>query len=173
MTVTTYIGLGANLGNPEEQLTGALQALAKMPQTKVVAFSKLYKSRPVGPGQQEDYCNAAAALETELLPDALLDELQAIEQTFGRERIIRWGARTLDLDILLYGNDVIDTERLTIPHKEMHWRSFVLIPLAEIAPNNDFILPDGSCLAYFLDKCDKSALDLPGKEWSVCIRLGL
>ncbi len=164
MAVTAYIGLGANLGNPEEQLTGAVQALTKIPQTELIAVSRLYKSRPVGPGQQDDYCNAAAALKTALESEVLLDELQAIEQQFGRKRLIRWGSRTLDLDILLYGNELIDTERLTVPHKEMHWRSFVLYPLADITPA-DFTLSNGKILPQLLKECDATGLDLPGTGW--------
>ncbi|WP_461538728.1 2-amino-4-hydroxy-6-hydroxymethyldihydropteridine diphosphokinase [Spongorhabdus nitratireducens] len=164
MAVTAYVGLGANLGNPVEQLTGAVQAIARIPKTELFAVSKLYASRPVGPGEQEDYCNAAVALSTELEPEKLLDELQRIELEFGRERLIRWGSRTLDLDILLFGDSTINTERLIVPHKEMHWRSFVLHPLADITQPG-FTMPDGTSLQSLLDDCDSSGLNLPGKNW--------
>ncbi|MBV7387438.1 2-amino-4-hydroxy-6-hydroxymethyldihydropteridine diphosphokinase [Pasteurellaceae bacterium TAE3-ERU1] len=143
-SVRAFIALGSNLGNPVEQLERALTALKQLPDTQLSAVSAFYQSVPLGPQDQPDYVNAVAAVDTALSPLALLEQLQQIEQAQGRVRKRRWGERTLDLDILLYGNDVIQSERLTVPHYDMHQREFVLIPLLEIAP--DLIMPDGTPL---------------------------
>ncbi|MGC7589374.1 2-amino-4-hydroxy-6-hydroxymethyldihydropteridine diphosphokinase [Bisgaard Taxon 46] len=135
-----YIALGSNLNTPVEQLNSALSALSELPQSQLVQVSSFYQSKPLGPQDQPDYVNAVACLETELEPLALLDHLQHIENTQGRVRLRRWGERTLDLDILLYGDEIIQTERLTVPHYDMHQREFVIIPLFEIAP--DLCLPN-------------------------------
>jgi len=129
-----YVGLGSNLQEPREQVRRALQELAQLPCTRLDRHSSLYRSNPLGPQDQPDYVNAVACLATELAPLPLLDALQAIEQAHGRVRDRHWGARTLDLDILLYGDRVIDLPRLQVPHPQMHRRSFVLKPLLEIAP---------------------------------------
>ncbi|WP_417535004.1 2-amino-4-hydroxy-6-hydroxymethyldihydropteridine diphosphokinase [Marinobacterium stanieri] len=152
-----YIGLGSNLDNPLRQVQDALKELQQLPQTKLVAQSSVYRSDPVGPAGQPDYINAVAALETELAPELLLDALQAIEQAHQRVRKIHWGPRTLDLDILLYNNQVIETERLIVPHAWMLERNFVLWPLAEIAP--ELQLPDGSALQQHLDLCPLGTLE--------------
>ncbi|MBP0049754.1 2-amino-4-hydroxy-6-hydroxymethyldihydropteridine diphosphokinase [Marinobacterium sp. AK62] len=152
-----YIGLGSNLDDPQQQVSQALQELDGIERTEVCTTSALYRSDPVGPPGQPDYVNAVAALETELAPEALLDALQAIEQAHQRVRKIHWGPRTLDLDILLYGNQVIRTERLTVPHAWMLERNFVLWPLAEIAP--DLQLPDGTPLRQHLDLCPMGTLE--------------
>ncbi|MDQ7729174.1 2-amino-4-hydroxy-6-hydroxymethyldihydropteridine diphosphokinase [Halomonas sp. SpR8] len=131
----TYIGLGSNLAYPIEQVRQALDELATLPLSRLVAASSLYASRPVGPQDQPDFINAVAALETRLSPLALLDQLQALEQQHRRRRQHHWGPRTLDLDLLLYANDHIDTPRLRVPHPHMTTRAFVLAPLAEIAPS--------------------------------------
>lgn len=129
-----YIGLGSNLADPQQQLRGALQALAELPGSRLAAVSSLYASDPLGPADQPRYVNAVAALETDLEPLALLDALQRIELAQGRERKAeRWGPRTLDLDILLFGERLIDQPRLQVPHYHMQARAFVLYPLAEIA----------------------------------------
>ncbi|MCC6074205.1 2-amino-4-hydroxy-6-hydroxymethyldihydropteridine diphosphokinase [Pseudomonas sp. GCM10022188] len=147
-----YIGLGSNLAEPRRQLEAALAALARLPHCRLVAVSSLYASDPLGPPDQPRYVNAAAALDCELAPLELLDALQAIELEQGRERKAeRWGPRTLDLDILLFGDLQLDEERLTVPHYHMHARAFVLYPLAEIAP--DLRLPDGQALQTLLDCC--------------------
>ncbi|TRX72923.1 2-amino-4-hydroxy-6-hydroxymethyldihydropteridine diphosphokinase [Pseudomonas mangiferae] len=152
MTVCAYIGLGSNLADPHGQLRAALDALGCLPQTRLAAVSSLYASDPLGPPDQPRYVNAVAALETELAPLALLDALQAIETEQGRVRKDqRWGPRTLDLDILLYGELAQDTPRLTVPHYHMHARAFVLYPLADIAP--DLHLPDGRSLQRLLEDC--------------------
>lgn len=147
-----YIGLGSNLATPLAQLRSALTALTALPQTQLVAQSSFYASDPLGPADQPRYVNAVAALDTELSPLALLDALQTIELEQGRTRKAeRWGPRTLDLDILLFGERQLDKPRLTVPHYHMHARAFVLYPLAEIAP--DLQLPDGRALTELLDAC--------------------
>jgi len=135
-----YIGLGANLGDPLQTLRDALTALAGIPKTQVLLQSSFYRSKPMGPADQPDYVNAVAELATALAPSSLLAELQRIENDFGRRRERRWGARTLDLDILLFGAHCCHTETLTIPHPGLEQRDFVVIPLLEIAP--DLILPN-------------------------------
>ena len=145
-----YIALGSNLHTPREQLKRALNALAQLPQTQLMAVSSFYRSKPLGPQDQPDYLNAAVEISTALSPLALLDQLQRIENEQGRVRLRRWGERTLDLDILLYGDEIIQSERLTVPHYDMHNREFVIIPLAEIAPN--LILPNGQKLAELADR---------------------
>ena len=140
-----YIALGSNLNQPILQLTTALDYLQQQPAIQLIAVSPLYSSKPLGPQDQPDYVNAVTQIQTSLEPLALLDLLQAVEQQQGRVRLRRWGERTLDLDILLFNQEIIDTERLTVPHKEMKNREFVLIPLFDIAPQ--LILPDGESLA--------------------------
>lgn len=128
-----YVGLGSNLENPETQLTTALQALAGLPATILLRTSSFYRSRPLGPPGQPDYINAVALIDTTLAPRALLDMMLAIEAVQGRVRDgRRWQARTLDLDLLLYGEEQLNERRLVIPHPEISRRNFVLCPLAEI-----------------------------------------
>ena len=134
-TQLAYIGLGSNLASPIDQISQALNELATLPLSQLVASSSLYASRPVGPQDQPDFINAVVALETRLSPLALLDQLQALEQHHRRQRQRHWGPRTLDLDLLLYADDYIDTSRLRVPHPQMTARAFVLAPLAEIAPS--------------------------------------
>lgn len=138
------IGLGANLGDAEATLRAATTALRALPHSRLTGLSSLYRSAPVGPADQDDYLNAVATLETALAPHALLAALQSIENAHGRVRTLRWGPRTLDLDLLLYGNDRISTADLTVPHPELVRRNFVLIPLLEILPA--ITLPDGTRL---------------------------
>ena len=153
-----YIGLGSNLATPIEQLRSALAAVAALPQTDLIAQSSFYSSDPLGPADQPRYVNAVAALDTELSPLALLDALQTIELEQGRTRKAeRWGPRTLDLDILLFGERLLDEPRLTVPHYHMHARAFVLYPLAEIAP--DLKLPDGRALTELLGACPYAGLE--------------
>ena len=132
-----FIGIGANLGDRAANIELARRALAQLHQTKLVQFSKIYETEPVGPMPQEKYLNAAAELETRLDPYDLLDELAKIEATTGRtplDKRIKWGPRTLDLDILLYDDRVISSDELVVPHPMMHDRWFVLKPLADLAP---------------------------------------
>ncbi|MDG2947595.1 2-amino-4-hydroxy-6-hydroxymethyldihydropteridine diphosphokinase [Bisgaard Taxon 10/6] len=143
-----YIALGSNLNAPAEQLNAAVKAIAALPQTSVEKVSSYYGSKPMGPQDQPDYVNAVLQIQTELSPPALLDELQRIENEQGRVRLRRWGERTLDLDILLYDNLEMQSERLTIPHYDMQNREFVIVPLAEIAPER--ILPDGKTVAELM-----------------------
>lgn len=144
-----YIAIGSNLASPLEQVNAAVQALGDIPQTRVVALSSFYRTPPLGPQDQPDYLNAAIALETVLSAEALLDNTQRIELQQGRVRKEeRWGPRTLDLDIMLFGDAVINTERLTVPHYDMKRRGFMLWPLFEIAP--DLIFPDGETLSDLL-----------------------
>ncbi len=139
MQVTTtiaYIGLGSNLAEPIKQVQSAIENLKNIAQSKVIKVSSLYLSKPMGPQDQDDYINAVLALETTLTPIKLLDNLQHIENEAGRVRKEnRWGARILDLDIILFGDEIINNERLTVPHYGMKEREFVLLPLAEIAAN--------------------------------------
>lgn len=144
-----YVGLGANLAQPVQQLERALVALQSIKDTEFVQVSGFYGSKPMGPQDQPDYVNAVAALTTRLSAEDLLTELQQIELEQGRQRKDeRWGPRTLDLDILLFGDDVIQTERLTVPHYGMKVREFVLYPLAEL--NLNLVLPDGTKLSELL-----------------------
>jgi len=144
-----YIAIGSNLASPLEQVNAAVQALGDIPQARVVALSSFYRTPPLGPQDQPDYLNAAIALDTALNAEALLDNTQRIELQQGRVRKEeRWGPRTLDLDIMLFGDAVINTERLTVPHYDMKRRGFMLWPLFEIAP--DLIFPDGESLSALL-----------------------
>ncbi|MBJ9978058.1 2-amino-4-hydroxy-6-hydroxymethyldihydropteridine diphosphokinase [Pseudomonas sp. S75] len=151
MTVRAYIGLGSNLDAPDAQLRCALQALDRVESTRLVASSALYGSDSLLAGQPR-YTNAVAALDTGLEPLALLDALQKIENDQGRVRKERWGPRTLDLDLLLFGDRVIDVPRLKVPHYHLHARPFVLYPLAELV-DADFVLADGRRLAQLLQDC--------------------
>ena len=131
---TAYIALGANLGDPATTVRAAFGALANLPDSRLRHSSSLYRTAPVGITEQPEFINAVAELETGLAPEALLDALLDIEQRFGRVRAERNGPRTLDLDLLLYDDHVVDLPRLTLPHPRLHLRAFVLLPLAEIAP---------------------------------------
>nr|WP_246261592.1 2-amino-4-hydroxy-6-hydroxymethyldihydropteridine diphosphokinase [Thiomicrorhabdus cannonii] len=126
--------MGSNLDHPERQLSEALQALAALPATRLLQQSHFYASKPQGPQDQPDFMNAVCLLETDLSAHALLQALQQIEQSQGRVKKRHWGERCIDLDILLYGDQSIQTPELTVPHKEMATRDFVLLPLAEISP---------------------------------------
>lgn len=151
-----YIGLGSNLEDPLAQVNRAFVELSQLPLTQLLRRSAIYTSKPVGP-QQPDFTNAVALLDTHLAPLELLDALQAIEQAHQRVRIQYWGPRTLDLDLLLYGDAIINNERLTVPHPYLTQRSFVLYPLADITP--DLHLPDGSVLRDWLVQCPPDGLN--------------
>ncbi|HFZ8995084.1 TPA: 2-amino-4-hydroxy-6-hydroxymethyldihydropteridine diphosphokinase [Citrobacter freundii] len=149
MTVAC-IALGSNLASPLEQVNAAIKALGDIPDSRIVAVSSFYRTPPLGPQDQPDYLNAAVALETSLAAEALLDHTQRIELQQGRVRKAeRWGPRTLDLDIMLFGDEVINTPRLTVPHYDMKNRGFMLWPLFEIAPELRF--PDGVSLQHCLE----------------------
>ncbi|AXF43573.1 2-amino-4-hydroxy-6-hydroxymethyldihydropteridine diphosphokinase [Acinetobacter johnsonii] len=132
MSIVTYIGLGSNLGDSKVILTEAVHKLASLGDVKI---SKLYQSPPMGPQDQPNYLNAVVQLSTNLAPLALLDELQRFEQESGRVRLRHWGERTLDLDLLIYAEEKIQHERLTVPHVGVMERDFVLIPLLDLDPN--------------------------------------
>ena len=135
--VQVYIALGSNLNTPTEQLNSALEAISALPNTELKSVSGFYQSKPLGPQDQPDYVNAVAMIETTRPPLALLEQ--------GRVRLRRWGERTLDLDILLYGDQIIQNERLTVPHYDMKNREFVIVPLNDIA--QDLVLPEGEKVA--------------------------
>ena len=157
--ITAYIAVGSNLADPVSQANLAIETLKNLPRSTFIATSQLYSSTPMGPQNQPDYINAVVAIQTELTPIELLDCTQKIELEQGRVRKDeRWGPRTLDLDIVLYGNEVIDSERLTVPHYGMKEREFVLYPLAEIAPSLQ--LPDGTELTELLKIVDKNGLNV-------------
>ena len=156
--VRAYIGLGSNLTSPLQQVRHAIAELAQLPASRLRAVSRLYRTAPMGPADQPDYINAVACIDTRLAPLALLDALQALEQHHGRVRgAVQWGPRTLDLDLLLYGDALIDEPRLTVPHPGMGERGFVLIPLAEIAPTLQ--MPDGQSLSALCAALPEQGLD--------------
>ena len=138
MTIA-YIGLGSNMNSPVKQIKSAITSIEEIISTKIIGVSSLYKSKPVGPQNQDDYINAVIKIETKLVPYQLLECLHDIEEKHGRIRKEHWGPRILDLDILIFGNEIMVDEKLTIPHPEIENRSFVLAPLIEIDP--DCIIP--------------------------------
>jgi len=155
--IRVYLALGSNLADPLHQVQSALNALAAIPDTTLVATSSLYRTPPYGPPDQPDFLNAAVALDTTLAAETLLDHTQRIELEQGRVRKAhRWGPRTLDLDIMLFGEQTLSTPRLTVPHYDMHNRAFMLLPLREIAP--DLTLPDGTRIADLLATLDSSSI---------------
>ena len=154
---TAYVALGSNLDNPAAQLRTALQALSRAPHCRLEVVSHAYSSAAVGPGEQPDYLNAMARVTTSLTPAQLLQTTQAIENKAGRVRKQRWGARTLDLDIILYGLQEIQTASLQIPHPRMNERNFVLYPLAEIG-GEKMVLPCGGVLESLLVNCPQGDL---------------
>ncbi|MFT5084671.1 MAG: 2-amino-4-hydroxy-6-hydroxymethyldihydropteridine diphosphokinase [Lentisphaeria bacterium] len=145
-----YIGMGSNLDNPLNRIVRAYQTIAAHEQLSLKACSHWYTSEALGPSGQPDYVNGAVLVQTKLNPELVLDLLQAIEAEHGRQRSVRWGARTLDLDILLYGSKHVLTERLTIPHCQLRVRNFVLQPLMDI--DKHLLLPDGTAIATLLTK---------------------
>ncbi|MGZ8216079.1 2-amino-4-hydroxy-6-hydroxymethyldihydropteridine diphosphokinase [Methylomagnum sp.] len=159
--VVAYIGLGGNLDDPAGRISAARTQISATHGIREAAFSSLYRSAPLGPAGQPDYVNAAMAVETTLAPLDLLRELQAIETAFGRVRLgERWGPRTLDLDVLLYGTEIIASERLTVPHPGLSEREFVLYPLLEIAP--DLAVPGQGSLAELARRCPRRGLSIIG-----------
>jgi len=148
--IKVYIGLGSNLDDPQSQLKKAIIEMEMVPSTSVVKSSSFYRSKPVGPQEQPDYVNAVVERDTEVSASVLLDYLQAIENDHGRERKVKWGARTLDLDILLFGDEIINDDLLRVPHVEMQNRGFVLLPLNEIFP--DCIIPGVGSVSSLLQQ---------------------
>ncbi len=159
--VQVYVALGANLADPISQLDSACDALLSLAAADSFSISPYYRSAPMGDVEQPDYVNAVAGFNTDLAPIELLDALQAIENQQGRLRALRWGPRTLDLDLLLYGDQHIDIPRLIVPHYGMRDRSFVLIPLADIAPA--LILPDNTSLSSLINESLRAELILARK----------
>jgi 2-amino-4-hydroxy-6-hydroxymethyldihydropteridine diphosphokinase len=151
-----YIGLGSNLEDPIEQVSFALVELGQIAETTLIGNSSLYASAPIGPADQPDYINSVAKISTQLNAHQLLDALQAIEKSHNRTRNIRWGARTLDLDLLLFGEEIIATDRLTVPHLEMPNRNFVIYPLLEI--DHSLLLPSGKALSSLTSACPTGSL---------------
>ncbi|MCU7853056.1 MAG: 2-amino-4-hydroxy-6-hydroxymethyldihydropteridine diphosphokinase [Candidatus Thiodiazotropha sp. (ex Monitilora ramsayi)] len=157
--VTAYVGLGSNLEQPQSQVLKALTELAHLPNTSLTTKSSLYRTSPVGPSDQPDFINAVASLLTALSPEELLDELQSLEQRHGRTRQgMRWGPRTLDLDLLLFSDMTIDTARLQVPHPRIAERAFVLYPLAEIAPGN-LMIPGVGLLNNLFESISETGIE--------------
>jgi len=132
--VRAWIGLGSNLGDPVATLRSALQALARLPQTQLIHHSHLYRSAAWGLAAQPDFVNGVALIETSLPARAVLDAMLDLERSFGRVRRERWGPRVLDLDLLLYGQWIIDEAGLHVPHPHLHERAFALVPMLEVDP---------------------------------------
>lgn len=156
--IAAFIGLGSNLNEPVKQIERAREAISKHPSISEIAFSSTYNSPPMGPQDQPDYCNAVMHISTELSAMALLQAMQAIENEQGRVRLPgrRWGERTLDLDILLYGQQQMSGEALTVPHPGIAERAFVLYPLYEIAPG--LTIPGKGSLADLVELCPLAGL---------------
>lgn len=154
---TAYIGLGSNLGDSKTIVSQAIEALAKLPQTQLLACSSHYQSAPMGPQDQPDYINAVVSIETELTATELLAVLQQLELQFGRCRDGgRWGARSLDLDILLFADQLINEPDLIVPHAGLSEREFVLYPLFEIAPQ--LVIPARGALEDLVNACPRRGL---------------
>ncbi len=151
--IEAYVGLGSNLDNPRRQVENALHALARLPQTRLLAHSRLYRTPPWGGIAQPDFINAVARLETTLAAEDLMRALLDLERTSGRERgTERYGPRVLDLDLLLYGHQRLDAAGLTVPHPRLAERAFALVPLHEIAP--DLEIPGRGGIADLLARID-------------------
>jgi 2-amino-4-hydroxy-6-hydroxymethyldihydropteridine diphosphokinase len=151
---TAYVGIGSNLNDPRTQVLQAFTELDGLPHTRVVKKSSLYRSAPMGHAAQPDFVNAVAQLETGLPAERLLAELQAVETRHGRQRSFANAPRTLDLDILLFGNATIQSGALTLPHPRMHERAFVLKPLLEIAPQLPFTAQLDACADQEVERID-------------------
>ena len=160
-----FISLGSNMGQPLSNLQEALVMAENTEGIKVIAVSSVYLTEPVGFADQPWFYNSAAEIETTLSPEQLLKALQNIEQKLGRVRTVHWGPRTIDLDILLYDNNRIDSEELTIPHPRMTERAFVVVPLSEIA--GSAMLPDGQSVRELVGKLKniKKCICIPDKLW--------
>ena len=166
MPIEVFIGIGSNLDEPLQQILKAVKALKKISIDNSVRCSTIYQSKPMGDSEQPDYLNAVACITLPSLSNtnnsvntsalALLDSLQAIENAHGRIREQHWGSRTLDLDLLVYDNATINEQRLTVPHYGLKQRNFVIIPLAELAP--ELVLPDGTSINELLNNCSKNGI---------------
>lgn len=160
-----FIGLGANLGDAPGALRGAARALRQLPGSQLVDKSPIYRSAPVGPPGQPDYLNAVIALDTDLNPEVLLDHLQAMENAAGRERSVRWGPRTLDLDLLIFGEQRISSPRLQVPHPRLAQRNFVLQPLIDLL-GKGWRFADGPSLGELLANCPANRLTATRDAWA-------
>lgn len=162
--VPAYVALGSNLAQPLHQVERALEALDALPGTRLMLRSSAYRSRPMGPVEQPDFVNAAAALLTQLDPVTLLRELKALETRLGREiPVVRWGPRRIDLDLLVHGQTRCNDAELTLPHPGIAERDFVLVPLAEISPSLD--VPGVGRVDALLQRLAPPALErIPGSD---------
>lgn len=152
---TAYVGIGSNLNDPRAQVLQAFTELDGLPHTRVVKRSSLYRTAPMGHAAQPDFINAVAQIETDLAAERLLAELQAVETRHGRQRSFANAPRTLDLDVLLYGDAQMHSPSLTIPHPRMHERAFVLKPLLEIAPQLPFQAHLTACVGQKVERMDR------------------
>lgn len=159
--VDAFLGIGSNLEQPSQQIRRAFTALQALPESRDVRCSPLYRSPPMGPQHQPDYVNAVVSMVTRLPPDRLLREMQTIEQAQGRVRGVRWGARTLDIDLLVYGDLILDTPDLQIPHPGIAQRAFVLYPLFDLAPR--LVIPGLGALSGLVGAVDAQGLDMIGR----------
>ena len=158
--IDSYIGIGSNLDDQLGHVNRAIAELKQLPESRLLASSRLYRSKPLGPADQPDYINAVVKLATELSPHALLDELQSIEQLHQRVRSgQRWGPRTLDLDLLIFGNQSLNDERLVVPHAGLVTRNFVLYPLADVA-DHQLDVPGLGTLQQLIDNISDTGLEL-------------
>ena len=155
--IRAYVGLGANLGEPRRQLTEAIIAISGLPETRLAGHSSFYRTAPVGYVNQPEFLNAVAALDTRLAPGVLLEGLQGIERRHGRERPFLDAPRTLDLDLLLFGDEQIARPGLTVPHPRMHQRAFVLRPLLELDPG--ISIPGNGGAGAFLAACASQKIE--------------
>lgn len=156
MPTDCFIGLGSNLGDTETSLTLALQAMDALPNTRVLSASPLFRTKPVGPQDQPDFLNAVAKINTQFSATELLHHLQLIEVAAGRTPTRHWGERILDLDILSYGDEIIDLPELVVPHQHLGNRAFVLVPWHAIAATH--VLPDGRTVEALYRICDKNGI---------------
>lgn len=155
---TAFVALGANLEGPAQHVKQAIEELGRLPESRILRRSSLYRTAPVGLLEQPDFVNAVAQLETSLEPEPLLDALLALEARHGRRRGSPNAPRTLDLDLLLYGDRRQQDARLTLPHPRMHERAFVLVPLAEIAPGAT--VPGRGRVSDLLDRVDRTGVEM-------------
>ena len=157
MTIRVYIGLGSNLEDPVAQVLEAVEELEMIPDSILVSRSSLYRGKPMGPADQPDYVNAVVAMDTLLSAKDFLQALVKIEDMQGRERDTeKWGPRIIDLDLLMYGKEKINTAELTVPHPGMHERDFVIVPLSEIAGNVN--IPGQGVLTTLINRCENHSL---------------
>jgi 2-amino-4-hydroxy-6-hydroxymethyldihydropteridine diphosphokinase len=166
MTQIAYIALGSNMASPVQQVLQAIAAIRQLPRTRFLAHASLYRTPPWGITEQPDFINTVVKIQTDLPPEQLWQALSDIETAQERIRTVKNGPRTLDCDILLYGNQVIQTPVLTIPHPGLTTRPFVLVPLAEIAPA--LILPQGECIDTLLAQQDIRTIEKLSEEMNLC-----